>query len=118
MAIVLFEDEGVAKLDPVAVGKPAFAISCGGYRLFDILGQLEGPVHARVRPHLGAIVAADFAQFAGEAAETSGPVLWVNARLVPSAASLARLREIISAARPGIVQSAAGVSAALLPAGT
>lgn len=117
MAIVLFEDEQIAKLDPVAVGKPAFAISCGGNRLFDIVGQLDGPVHARVRPHLAAIVAADFPRFHSGPLESSGPVLWINARLVPSAAVLGQLRELLAAERPGIVKSAAGVSAALVPGG-
>ena len=81
MSIVLFEDDRVRQLDPVAVGKPAFAISCGGYRLFDIVAALGVPAGVRVRPHLTDIVAADFPQFAAGSSDSSAPTLWINARL-------------------------------------
>ena len=56
MRMVLFEDEHIGRLDPVALGKPAFAIHCGGYRLIELaaLGGLS--LTAAVRPHLRAIV--------------------------------------------------------------
>ncbi len=118
MAIVLFEDDRVRQLDPVAVGKPAFAISCGGYRLFDIVAALGLPAGVRVRPHLTDIVAADFPQFAAGASDSSGPTLWINARLAPSVKSLEQLAAILQAGQPAIVRTENSVVAALVPAGT
>ena len=118
MAIVLFEDDRVRQLDPVAVGKPAFAISCGGYRLFDIVGELSPAVSVRVRPHLAEIVAADFPQFAGQPSDASGPTLWINARLAPSIKSIEQLAALLKAGQPGIVRTDSSVAAALAPAGS
>ena len=41
MQIVVFEDEHVSRLYPVTVGRPAYAISCGSYRLIDWLAQAQ-----------------------------------------------------------------------------
>jgi UDP-N-acetylglucosamine diphosphorylase / glucose-1-phosphate thymidylyltransferase / UDP-N-acetylgalactosamine diphosphorylase / glucosamine-1-phosphate N-acetyltransferase / galactosamine-1-phosphate N-acetyltransferase len=117
MSIVLFEDERVEQLDPVAVGKPAFAITCGGYRLFDIVNQLAGPVHAFVRPHVRELAAADFPRYAIGAATPTGPALWINARLVPSVGALAQLREMLASGQAGTVRHGGAVSAAVLAAG-
>ena len=107
MQVVVFEDEQVALLAPITLGRPAFAISCGSQRLIDLLADLGCPVHAVVRPHLCALVAADFPQLAsvGEDATAvpAAPTLWVNARLVPSAAAGRQLRQMVEAARPGVV---------------
>ena len=53
MSIVLFEDEHVGQLDPVALGKPAFTISCGSHRLLDIAEQLNHPLHGEAPPSGG-----------------------------------------------------------------
>lgn len=126
MRIVLFEDERVAQLDPAAVGKPAFTIHCGGYRLVDLVANLNGPVAARVRPHLLALVAADFPELVTDAAaasQTAGATsdaaqLWINARLVPSTKVLAELRRLIDPAQGGVVRTGESVAAAVLPAGS
>jgi UDP-N-acetylglucosamine diphosphorylase/glucosamine-1-phosphate N-acetyltransferase len=117
MSVVLFEDELVARLDPVAIGKPAFATNCGSYRLADVVSQLGLPMHARVRPHLANIVAADFPNFERGPVDSRSPALWLNARLVPSAGVLAELRRLWGAGRPGIVRSGNSVACALVPAG-
>jgi UDP-N-acetylglucosamine diphosphorylase / glucose-1-phosphate thymidylyltransferase / UDP-N-acetylgalactosamine diphosphorylase / glucosamine-1-phosphate N-acetyltransferase / galactosamine-1-phosphate N-acetyltransferase len=117
MSVVLFEDSQVATLDPAALGKPAFAISCGGYRLIDLAAQLGGPLRACVRPHVRAVTAADYPALAGAPVDSKKPTLWVNARLVPSVRLLARLRSMLASGKPGIVQAPSGVSAALLPPG-
>lgn len=118
MSVVLFEDDRVRQLDPVAVGKPAFAISCGGYRLFDIVGGLSATVSVRVRPHLAEIVAADFPQFAGQPVDASRPTLWINARLAPSIKAIEKLAALLKAGQPGIVRTDSSVAAALVPAGS
>src|ERR1700674_3070276 len=114
MSILLFEDEHVARLDPVAVGKPAFAISCGSYRLIDLIAPLGQPMRMRVRKHLAQLVAADFPEPGSDRAESSDAVLWINARLVPSANALEQLRGLLKTGKPGIVHAGAAVSAALV----
>ncbi len=117
MSIVLFEDAQVASLDPVAIGKPAFAITCGSYRLVDLVHELHRPVALRVRPHLAKIVEEDFPPQHVESHDGHASSLWLNARLVPSVDTLTVLREMVDANRHGIVQSGSAVAAALLPPG-
>ncbi|MEX0678658.1 MAG: putative sugar nucleotidyl transferase [Pirellulales bacterium] len=118
MSVVLFEDESVALLDPVAIGKPAFTINCGSYRLLDIAGQLGQPLGARVREHLSAIAAADFPMLKSGGADAKSPTLWVNARTVPSVQTLAELGRLVKTGQPGIIRAGKAVAAALVPAGT
>jgi UDP-N-acetylglucosamine diphosphorylase / glucose-1-phosphate thymidylyltransferase / UDP-N-acetylgalactosamine diphosphorylase / glucosamine-1-phosphate N-acetyltransferase / galactosamine-1-phosphate N-acetyltransferase len=128
MQIVLFEDDEVALLAPATLGRPAFAISCGSRLLVDLVGELGVPVHALVRPHLQALVAADFPQLASVFSDISqvpaGPALWVDARLVPSVAALEQLRQLINCGQPGAISADAAatgnehdvtVAAALVP---
>ena len=118
MLIVVFEDELVPQLDPVALGRPAFAISCGSRRLIDLVADLGCPVQASVRQHLAEIVTADFPQIALVNGPTDRPALWVNARLVPSQAALAALRQLMDAGRPGMVRSGQHVAAVLVTPAT
>jgi glucose-1-phosphate thymidylyltransferase len=118
MSVVLFEDELVARLDPVAIGKPAFAVSCGSYRLVDLAARLGQPLDARVRPHLASIVAADHPGFSRGNVDARSQVMWVNARVVPSVAVLGELGRLWNGRRPGIVRSGNSVACALLPPGT
>ena len=118
MSIVIFEDQHVQRLDPAAVGKPAFAIHCGSYRLIDIAGQLGQPIVARVRPHLSAIVEADFPELKSGSTDAQKPTLWINARLVPSTDTLEQLRGLLKAGQPGVVRTDTAIQAALVPLGT
>ncbi|REK08632.1 MAG: glucose-1-phosphate thymidylyltransferase [Planctomycetota bacterium] len=115
MSIALFEDDLVCRLDPAAVGRPAFAITCGGYRLIDVVLALGQPVSAHVRPHLQSVVAADYADLQHEHAPKGQAALWLNARVVPSAAALDTLRRLLAGQRPGIVRSGDAVALALMP---
>jgi UDP-N-acetylglucosamine diphosphorylase / glucose-1-phosphate thymidylyltransferase / UDP-N-acetylgalactosamine diphosphorylase / glucosamine-1-phosphate N-acetyltransferase / galactosamine-1-phosphate N-acetyltransferase len=118
MPITLFEDTQTSQLDPVCLGKPAFAICCGGFRLVDLLAELGQPVATRVRPHLRELVAADFSSASSPASksEPGQPALWVNARVVPSVAALAQLQAIVREGRPCVVREGDAVAAALVPA--
>lgn len=115
MSIVLFEDTQVARLDPVAVGKPAFAISCGGYRLIDLVGMLGTDAQVRVRSHLSAIVAEDYPQLGRAPLVATSPTLWINARLVPSAAALAELQTLLTAGQGAAIRCGEEIAAALVP---
>lgn len=93
MSIVLFEDEHVARLYPITLSRPAYAITCGSYRLIDWLERWQQPLRAIVRPHLAEIQRIDFPQFQSPRAGL-GRLLLANARLVPAAAVLRRLRAL------------------------
>ena len=117
MSIVLFEDDLVCRLDPVALGKPAFTVSCGAVRLVDLVAGWNGPLHAQVRTHLQAIVAADYPGLQQSLPESSGTVLWVNARVVPSRAAGELLRAWWKSGEAGVIRTGQAVAAALVPAG-
>ncbi len=114
MAIVLFEDELVSQLDPVAVGKPAMTVRCGSYHLLELLGTLGHELHAFVRPHLRELVAADFANLSMQRPQVGKPVLLVNARAVPAVSNLRPLESLLAAGRPGIIRSGSAIAAALV----
>jgi glucose-1-phosphate thymidylyltransferase len=116
MTIWLFEDDAVGRLDPIAIGKPAFAVSCGSYRLWDLLQSLGRPMRAAVRPHLQPIVDADFAAAdeADFAAASDTPMLLANARLVPSATVREALKSMLEAGIPGVVRTGEQTAAAIV----
>jgi glucose-1-phosphate thymidylyltransferase len=117
MSVILFEDELVAQLSPVAIGSPAFCTSCGSYRLLDLIVRLDEAWEAIVRPHLREVLAADFPHLAGAAGTAEDPVMLVNARLVPKVSVLKRLREFFRRGRPAVVRLGESVAAAILPPG-
>jgi glucose-1-phosphate thymidylyltransferase len=112
MDVLVFEDARVAQLDPIAIGKPAFAISCGGRTLMDRLAGL-GRLHGYVRHYLRQLVEADYPQ-ASLAGGFGGPLLVVNARLVPSEANVRLLRELMAAKRPVELRQGDTLAAAML----
>ena len=116
MNIVLFEDDGARRLHPATLARAAFAISCGSYRLWDLVAELGHPVQVRVRPHLRAVVEADFQASTSAASSKPSQTLLVNARLVPSATVRETLRGLIASGKPGMVRVDQQVAAALLPA--
>lgn len=95
MKIVVYEDSAVWELNPITMGRPAFAITCGTMRLLDILDQLgTGSISFLSRPYLEATSYYTYPEprfhfGASEVCselETAGPdekVLLVNARTVP-----------------------------------
>lgn len=97
--IVLFEDELVSDLYPITIGKPAYTIGCGSFRLLDRVAELGGTVHAVVRPYLR-----DFRQAEPPRTGPAGAgAVYVNARLVPSVAAVEILKKLMAAGRPGVV---------------
>ena len=100
MQIVVFEDELVPRLYPMTVGRPAYAITCGSYRLIDWLTQLsaESGVALRgvVRPHLTAIQQLDFPTISPSLPTIETPALLVNARLVPSVTAAKNLQPLLN----------------------
>jgi len=114
MSILLFEDAATEQLDPIAVAQPAFAVGCGGQTLVEVVAGLGQPTRHLVRPYLSGVQQVDYADSGGGEAYASGPLLAVNARLVPSEATRRELARLWSEARPGIVRQADQVAAAIV----
>ncbi len=120
MNVLLFEDVAVDRLFPATTGRPAFAITCGGYRLYDLAAKLvehdAGAVAAVVRPHLAALVEADFPLVKPSQAlkNDAGVTLAINARLVPSMTALDRLGKLAAAGIPSVVRHGESIAAAVL----
>jgi UDP-N-acetylglucosamine diphosphorylase/glucosamine-1-phosphate N-acetyltransferase len=113
MSIVLFEDEHVARLSPITLSRPAYAVTCGSYRLIDWLERWQQPLRAVVRPHLAEIQRIDFPQFQAPRAGL-GKLLLVNARLVPAAAVIRTLRALSEAHSSGAFYWQGELAAAIL----
>jgi UDP-N-acetylglucosamine diphosphorylase / glucose-1-phosphate thymidylyltransferase / UDP-N-acetylgalactosamine diphosphorylase / glucosamine-1-phosphate N-acetyltransferase / galactosamine-1-phosphate N-acetyltransferase len=115
MDVLLFEDAAVSQLDPIAIGKPAFAISCGGRRLLDIVLPL-GSLHAHVRPHLRQLVEADYPAASLSGNFGGGPLLVINARLVPDGGAVKTLASLAASKDPRVLVRGESVAAAILDA--
>ncbi len=117
MNLVVFEDERVAGLYPTTLGRPAFLLGCGSYRLWDLVERLGGATAAVVRPHLRAVLAADFPTLSSQNLDAGKSTLWINARAVPSIAALAGLQSLVKAGRPAVIRYGECVAAALVGPG-
>jgi glucose-1-phosphate thymidylyltransferase len=121
MQIVVFEDEHVARLFPLTVGRAAYALSCGSFRLIDWLARLskETGVVLRgvVRPHLAEIQRLDFPQISHLPPTIETPALVVNARLVPSVAAYQELRQLIKSLQTAAIYDGQAVAAAMIARG-
>ena len=96
MNIVLFEDHLVAQLAPATLLRPAYTLSCGGTSLREIAEELSESVHGAIREYLEPTQCdhLDSKLFApGE------PSLFLNARLVPDAATLREVVQRVSQQR-------------------
>jgi hypothetical protein len=113
MNVLLFEDERVGQLAPATIGRPAYAVSCGSFRLIELVREL-GAMRRLVRPHLRGVETADSPDEMLADGPLDGPTLLVNTRLVPSPAAIAKLRALIAADREGIVASGESVAGALV----
>jgi len=104
MRVLLFEDDAVARLAPVTLGRPAYAIGCAGTRLLTLVREL-GDVHCIVRPHLRAIEAANPALSVADQPRDDEPLLMVNARLAPLATTLSRLKSLCAEGRSQVLKN-------------
>lgn len=93
MNIAVFEDAGVEKLFPITTGRPAYAISCGSYRLIDWLNCLNGPKVGIVRTYLETLQLSDFPEFT-TLDQDSTWTLVINARLAPSVSNFEKLQQL------------------------
>lgn len=107
MKIVVFEDSAVWGLNPITMGRGAFAITCGTMRMIDVVAQIPcTSIGFLCRPYLEGISKTEYPEknfsFGRdavcrelEALPESEKVLLLNARLVPDIAYLPFFRECI-----------------------
>ncbi len=113
MNLVLFEDAIVDRLWPITLTRPAFAITCGGTRLLDLLTASGlGKVVCHVRPHLRTLQYTDCPGTLLEGKKVAGPAMFINARLVPSFANLEKLRTLPASAKEGVILHGSSIVAA------
>jgi len=118
MLIYCFEDERVEKLAPIIHARPAYAITCAGYRLVDWLKSLRTEYEnarlvGEIREYLRPLQTSDYGVedvpscFESPDAFESEPhdVLLVNARIVPSVSNFRTLREMIGEDRSTVIMS-------------
>ncbi|MFK7767493.1 MAG: putative sugar nucleotidyl transferase [Mariniblastus sp.] len=119
MNIVVFEDAGVRKLFPITTGRPAYAITCGGFRLIDWLLEFDGNLVSLVRTYLERIQLNDFPQFQQELDSDLEWTLVVNARVAPTLGNMQRLHQLMdgrsSTESSIVVRSGWATAAALVP---
>jgi UDP-N-acetylglucosamine diphosphorylase / glucose-1-phosphate thymidylyltransferase / UDP-N-acetylgalactosamine diphosphorylase / glucosamine-1-phosphate N-acetyltransferase / galactosamine-1-phosphate N-acetyltransferase len=88
MRICIYEDSGVALLEPLTLTRPAFALWCGARTLLDRQRAVLGAdaVGLWVRPELVELCRCQYADLPvnDEAWLRQGPVAFVNARWLPS----------------------------------
>lgn len=85
MQILCFEDAHVDQLRPIAVARPAYAVTCASFRLIDWLGRMPGQLSGSVRPHLETLQKLDHGlEPAPTRFDDADGLLIVNARLHPS----------------------------------
>lgn len=126
MQVIVFEDTGVERLGVLAAARPACDLTVGGQTLCEALAHI-GSVRRVVRPHLARHL---------EAIADSRVTLWgvlvpspseeplvswhgaitvvVNARVVPSRATVIALRSLVEAGHRGIVLDGEAIAAAML----
>ena len=125
MNLIVFEDSGVERLGTIALGRPAYAITCASFRLIDRLETFDAHLLGLVRSHLSLIQLNDFPRLGRQLNRHSAWTLVVNARMVPSKTNVDHLRQLFDLtgddqqaaahARPVIVRSSWAVAAALVP---
>lgn len=104
MQIICFEDLHVDRLRPITQARPAYAITCAGFRLVDWLTQLDGTVTGAIRPHLRAIQELDYQlQSPPDQLTDADGLLLINGRLAPTVATAKALKKLGNESRSLVV---------------
>ncbi len=92
ISCVLFEDSFADRLRPINLARVSCHITCGATTLEKLVEGMGWRVYHHVRPHLRGAMERDGKGLTGE---ISGPILYLNASLVPDPASLKRIKELV-----------------------
>lgn len=126
MQVIVFEDAGVERLWPLTTLRPACDITIGAQTLCQTLAVI-GSVHRVVRPplarHLTAIADSRVTLWGAQALPAAEEPLLsrhgaltviVNARVVPSRATVVTIRGLVEAGHRGIVLDGEAIAAAIV----
>ena len=116
MHIIIYEDGNVSNLFPATAARPAFALNVGTYTLLDLVQKLDAEIEVITRPHLREMTRLDNPGLweAGSERERKGPILVLNARIVPHVRLLETLKTIVKNERQGVVRHGQEVVCACL----
>lgn len=115
MNIVVFEDAEVQQLYPITTGRPAFDITCAGFRLIDWLKKMDCPLHAWIRPHLKTTLDLSNPDLTKPVDTGRSLTLAVNARAVPSVSNYENFVALAKQNTLTVVRDQRTVSAAIIP---
>jgi len=113
MQCVLFEDSFTRDSGPLVSARPAFAVTCGVSILYEAARRRFDTVGTVMRDYLAPVCNRSFP---ADELQT-GPTLYVNASLVPDAASVRRLAQLADRGEGFMATHGDRVAAALLPDG-
>jgi glucose-1-phosphate thymidylyltransferase len=111
--IVLFEDHLLCDMSPITLTRPAFAVTCACYTLYEIVSRAVGGVGWVVRDYLSSSAVQRFPRLP----LGNGPKLFLNASIVPDVRYMERISQLAAEAAPFVATAGGRVSAAFLPAG-
>jgi UDP-N-acetylglucosamine diphosphorylase / glucose-1-phosphate thymidylyltransferase / UDP-N-acetylgalactosamine diphosphorylase / glucosamine-1-phosphate N-acetyltransferase / galactosamine-1-phosphate N-acetyltransferase len=123
MSIVVFEDNFCERLAPITTGRMAATITCGSYRLIDMLANFKVPMHGVSRAYLEPIQAIDYptlkvlnelTRFAGSEGRIK---LLLNARTAPTQANRKVIESLLndSDTAPRILRDRESIAAIVNP---
>jgi UDP-N-acetylglucosamine diphosphorylase / glucose-1-phosphate thymidylyltransferase / UDP-N-acetylgalactosamine diphosphorylase / glucosamine-1-phosphate N-acetyltransferase / galactosamine-1-phosphate N-acetyltransferase len=121
MSILIFEDALVDQLAPITTARAACSISVGSYTLLDLMRLIDHDLVAYVRPHLRTLFSldqSDVRQVGDPHLEhVAPPTLAINARLIPSIATLNAILQLLTddQEQSGIVWDGDQVAAVVRP---
>ena len=110
--VVLFEDHLLDRMNPVALTKPAFAVTCGCYNLWQVAQALSSRVSHVTRDYLAPVSRRDYPGTEPGA----GATLFLNASVAPDIRYVERLQSLLEDDEPFLCTSGERVAAALIPA--
>ena len=105
MSIVVFEDPQCEMLAPITTARLAAAMTCGSFRLIDLLEPLDNDIYGISRPYLQTIQRVDFSslKMVDEGFNETRPErsigLLLNARLAPTKQNFETIQSLLHLSR-------------------
>jgi glucose-1-phosphate thymidylyltransferase len=130
MSIVVFEDPQCELLAPITLARLAATMTCGSFRLIDLLAPISNEIYGLSRPHLQTLQRIDFPLLrvpdeilVGSENQPERPVsLLLNARIAPTKQAFQQIQSLLRIAsqnvpnaRPMVVWDREHVAAVINP---
>ncbi|MDZ4852956.1 MAG: putative sugar nucleotidyl transferase [Pirellulaceae bacterium] len=124
MTIVVFEDQLCDALAPITTGRLAATITCGSYRLLDLVSTLGVEIYGLSRRYMEPIQAIDFPELKvlnevsmSVPGQGSNIKLMLNARVIPNEANRMAIQKMVSdsGTQPCVVRDRDSIAAIVNP---